>query len=118
MAVTTDQLIAKALSTSSEDEAFSCLRMARKRGGTASRVEVSNPNRNWKYEAEQWKKVAYSYKELCNQTADSKTFWINQEAKKRIELNAIRTKYDKLMMVFITVVVCWFTTTLLLLSML
>jgi Mg2+ and Co2+ transporter CorA len=35
---TVNDLLAKAMSTSSEDEAIACLRMARKRGGTPSKT--------------------------------------------------------------------------------
>ena len=40
----TEGLLAKALSTSSEDEAIACLRMARKRGGTTPKVEAPTPD--------------------------------------------------------------------------
>lgn len=48
---TVDDLVAKALSTSSEDEAIACLRMARKRGGERSQptnATMSSVNQNTK----------------------------------------------------------------------
>lgn len=45
-----DQLIAKALSTTSEEEAIACLRMARKKGGklnTTSAKLVNGKDINW-----------------------------------------------------------------------
>lgn len=48
--MSTNQLIAKALSTTSEDEAIACLRMARKKGAT---IETTAPrNKNAANEAE------------------------------------------------------------------
>ena len=57
-----DQLLAKALSTTSEEEAIACLRMARKKGGTYA--PTSNPKPIYTistyggYTAKQWCDVA------------------------------------------------------------
>lgn len=55
---TTDQLIAKALSTSSEDEAIACLKMARKKGGAYS----VQPQHDYKALAENWRNTALGWK--------------------------------------------------------
>lgn len=48
-----DQLIAKALSTTSEDEAIACLKMARKRGGklttTETKATIGGPGKDVEY---------------------------------------------------------------------
>lgn len=60
-----DQLIAKALSTSSEDEAIACLRMARKKGGkiiTTSSVQTLNGQ-----DINTWARTAKYYHNLAVQ---------------------------------------------------
>ena len=68
-----EQLIAKALSTTSEDEAIACLRMARKRGGkleSATQKDLVDGKN-----AEYWHKIAVhwykKYKEDANNTLDA-----------------------------------------------
>ena len=54
-----DALIAKALSTSSEDEAIACLRMARKKGVKLNVSEVSSDYKG--YDAKYWYDKAVLY---------------------------------------------------------
>lgn len=61
---TTQQLIAKALSTSSEEEAIACLRMARKKGGSYQ----AQPTYDYKALAESWQKTALSWKAAYNKS--------------------------------------------------
>ena len=87
-----DQLLAKALSTTSEDEAIACLRMARKKGGTYATTSkpktapnTSSTNTYEGYTAKEWcdaavrirqkydniemyyTKLRYSYSELLTE---------------------------------------------------
>ena len=64
MSSKTDQLIAKALSTTSEDEAIACLRMARKHntGGTTIQSTAS-AERDWEALARKYHKAAYELQE-------------------------------------------------------
>lgn len=57
MSTTVDQLLSKAMSTSSEDEAIACLKMARKRGSEF----VSGSNLSNGKTAEYWHKQTYVY---------------------------------------------------------
>jgi uncharacterized protein (DUF3084 family) len=75
---TTDQLIAKAMSTTSEDEAIACLRMARKKGGKVTQSfgqkseEVTYNGHTAKY----WYEKAlayYNYHKQNNNSADYRT---------------------------------------------
>jgi hypothetical protein len=54
-----NQLLAKALSTTSEDEAMSCLRMARKKGGRLE--ESSAPAEYNGHDAKYWYDKAYKW---------------------------------------------------------
>lgn len=64
MTATANQLIAKALSTASEDEAIACLRMARKRGVKMSGdIPEKKPVENAS-DLAQWKKIAQDWKNL------------------------------------------------------
>jgi hypothetical protein len=64
MSSKTDQLIAKALSTTSEDEAIACLRMARKHntGGASTQSTTSNTT-DWEASARKYHKLAYKLQE-------------------------------------------------------
>ena len=54
-----DQLLAKALSTTSEDEAIACLRMARKQPGVEkTTTKQADANIDWYAKAEQYYKLA------------------------------------------------------------
>ena len=61
-----NQLLEKALSTSSEEEAIACLRMARKRkvGSTDVKVESTKSDDFWKKSAVEWNKAALGWKGL------------------------------------------------------
>lgn len=73
---TTDQLIAKAMSTTSEDEAIACLRMARKKGGNVTQSfgqkseEVTYNGHTAKY----WYEKALAYYNYHKQNANSADF--------------------------------------------
>lgn len=73
---TTDQLIAKAMSTTSEDEAIACLRMARKKGGKVTQSfgqkseEVTYNGHTAKY----WYEKALAYYNYHKQNANSADF--------------------------------------------
>lgn len=67
-----NQLLAKALSTTSEEEAMSCLRMARKKTSTFdSPVSVSTPTEYKGHDAKYWyDKASYYYTELKHNRSD------------------------------------------------
>ena len=68
MASKTDMLIAKALSTTSEDEAIACLRMARKQGDTATTTTTSKSADEWEALARKYHKIAYDNQEDLKRT--------------------------------------------------
>ncbi len=73
-----NQLLAKALSTTSEEEAMSCLRMARKKTSTFdSPVSVSTPTEYRGHDAKYWyDKASYYYTELkYNGSEEVKRLW-------------------------------------------
>lgn len=70
-----DQLIAKALSTTSEEEAIACLRMARKKGVKGSVSDTARPTGLHNgYNAEYWYNKAYlfyrEYRDAVNEKSD------------------------------------------------
>lgn len=60
MSTTVDQLLSKAMSTSSEDEVISCLMMARKKGGSFNKLETKD-NLYKGGSAEYWHDKTYEY---------------------------------------------------------
>lgn len=70
---TADQLIAKAMSTTSEDEAIACLRMARKKGGYVTKnssQQVGEVTYNG-HTAKYWYEKALAYYKYYQQTGNS-----------------------------------------------
>ncbi len=70
---TTDQLIAKAMSTTSEDEAIACLRMARKKGGKVTQsfeTKVEDTTYNG-HTAKYWYEKAATYYNAQKQNGNS-----------------------------------------------
>ena len=65
-----NQLLAKALSTTSEDEAMSCLRMARKKGG---RLEDSGSSEYNGHDAKYWYEKAALYYTKAKEKSDGLT---------------------------------------------
>ncbi len=63
MASKTDLLIAKALSTDSEDEAIACLKMARKQGTGLTTTAPSKSAEEWEALARKYHKIAYDNQE-------------------------------------------------------
>jgi hypothetical protein len=62
-----DQLLAKALSTSSEDEAIACLRMARKQPGVEkTTTKQTDTNIDWYAKAEQYYKLSRDLQHRLN----------------------------------------------------
>lgn len=68
----TDQLILKALSTSSEEEAIACLLMARKRG---AKTFTLTPTQN--ADIEQLKKACQAWRDLYNMAKTDRNNWYN-----------------------------------------
>lgn len=81
--MSTNQLLAKALSTTSEDEAIACLRMVRKRGG---KLEDSGASTLYKgHDARYWHDLAYTfYREAKKPKAPSDTLGLTQEEQKHL----------------------------------
>ncbi len=83
---TTDQLIAKAMSTTSEDEAIACLRMARKKGGKVTQsfeTKVEDTTYNG-HTAKYWYEKALAYYNYHKQNANS------------ADLQTLKYMYDRL----------------------
>lgn len=90
-----DQLLAKALSTTSEEEAIACLRMARKKGTTTTSTakpaaSTSSTSTYGGYTAKEWRdatvrvraeydKLAKSYKKLADNYSNLKTLKLEAE---------------------------------------
>ena len=87
MSSKTDQLIAKALSTDSEDEAIACLRMARKHntGGTYTQSTNSNST-DWETAARKYHKIAYDLQQELKAVKLSRQIYIDTSI--RYELDA------------------------------
>lgn len=68
MASKTDMLIAKALSTDSEDEAIACLKMARKQGASHTAVSTDKSTQDWEALARKYHKIAYENQEDLKRT--------------------------------------------------
>lgn len=68
MASKTDLLIAKALSTDSEDEAIACLKMARKQGASHTTVTTNKSTQDWEALARKYHKIAYENQEDLKRT--------------------------------------------------
>lgn len=111
MASKTDMLIAKALSTDSEDEAIACLKMARKQGSslTTTATASSKNAEEWEALARKYHKIAYDNQEnlkrvktalknaLLYQTVHSayNTVHANDMSKLKQQLAASKSKVNK-----------------------
>lgn len=92
-----NQLLEKALSTSSEDEAISCLRLARKRH-TGETVSVSpstasskfNDGVDWKKETYKYYNIAVERDNLLTESRKRAEYFMKEMTKAQIE----RNKYD------------------------
>lgn len=73
-----DQLLAKALSTTSEDEAIACLRMARKQPGVEKISTKNDTNIDWYSKAEQYYKLSKELQNRLNMTKASYDFMYKQ----------------------------------------
>lgn len=81
-----DQLLKKALSTSSEDEAIACLRMARKRS-----TEKPESTTSTSKDAEYWKSKAREYHALAYRNQEDLKF----HRKQLLEMHEYTTKLRK-----------------------
>lgn len=109
MASKTDLLIAKALSTDSEDEAIACLKMARKQGSSLTTTVPSKSAEEWEALARKYHKIAYDNQEnlkrvktalknaLLYQTVHSayNTVHANDMSKLKQQLAASKSKVNK-----------------------
>jgi len=75
---TVNQLLAKAMSTSSEEEAMSCLRMARKKGNTFD-DEVSTSSEFKGQTAEYWYNKAVTYYNFAKKKQETSGLTIDQQ---------------------------------------
>jgi len=70
-----DQLLAKALSTTSEEEAIACLRMARKKGGTYAPTSKPKPiytiNTYGGHTAKEWRDAAMQLRQASEKLVTS-----------------------------------------------
>ena len=88
MTATANQLIAKALSTASEDEAIACLRMARKRGAKMSDSTQTtqkttsyadhNEVKRWQSIANDWKNLYFSVKYTSETNSETARKYMKQ----------------------------------------
>lgn len=109
MASKTDMLIAKALSTTSEDEAIACLRMARKQGTSATTTTTGKSADEWEALARKYHKIAYDNQEdlkrvkaalknaMLSQTVHAayNTMHVNDTSSLRRQLSASKSEVNK-----------------------
>jgi hypothetical protein len=95
MSSKTDQLIAKALSTTSEDEAIACLRMARKHntGGTTTQVANSN-NTDWEEAARKYHKLAYKLQEDLKLANIQLRFYVDASIRHELDAKFAKRKAE------------------------
>lgn len=80
------ELIAKALSTTSEEEAFNCIRIARKRGVKLSDTTDKSSEKNYKQmtmNAVYWREMTVTYKDGYDSL--KKKFWALKKDHKKKE---------------------------------
>lgn len=65
-----NQLLAKALSTTSEEEAIACLRMARKKNGGATVQADNRDDAYWKNKAEYYYNLAIDWQRLARRACE------------------------------------------------
>lgn len=75
---TVNQLLAKAMSTSSDDEALACLKMARKKGNSLELVSTEYNGQSAKY----WYDKAVSYYNVAKKKQDQETKGLSQDQQK------------------------------------
>lgn len=77
-----DQLLAKAMSTASEEEAIACLRMARKRGSTVSAQPKSTEDVSyWRNKAEYYYNMAVKLQQVARLSQQNTEMWHNNYRK-------------------------------------
>lgn len=80
-----DQLLAKAMSTASEEEAIACLRMARKRGSTVSVQPNSTEDVSyWKNKAEYYYNTAVKLQQVARDSQKNTETWHNNYRKSEV----------------------------------
>ena len=117
-----NQLLAKAMSTASEDEAIACLRMARKKGKTADPVDTKDAE-YWKNKAKEYYDHAIGYQRLYRSSSQSVSYWQNRvtdrDATER-KLRRDKTELSSRLLIFqilcVTLFVGLFTSIMLLLT--
>ena len=95
MSSKTDQLIAKALSTTSEDEAIACLRMARKHntgGGTTTQSTTSN--NDWEAAARKYNKRAYELQEELKVVKIQRQIYADSSARHSLDAKFAKRQAD------------------------
>ena len=81
-----NQILAKAMSTSSEEEAIACLRMARKRGGqVGSQVDTFN-----RHDAKYWYEKALDYYTIAKKVEEYYRMYTKERDSKRELENEVR----------------------------
>lgn len=92
-----DQLLAKALSTTSEDEAIACLRMARRQPGVektdAKRIDT---NIDWYAKAEQYYKLSKELQHKLNTARSSHEFTYKQMTEFNLMYSRAYNDYTRL----------------------
>jgi hypothetical protein len=92
---TVDQLLAKAMSTPSEDEAIACLRMARKRGIQPS-VQPTHDIAYWKKKATEYYDAAISIQKTCRSAIASQELWKKHYQDAVRDRNLLKKEKDQL----------------------
>lgn len=77
---TVNQLLAKAMSTSSDDEALACLKMARKKGNSLELVSTEYNGQSAKY----WYDKAVSYYNVAKKKQDQEAKSLSQDQQKTL----------------------------------
>lgn len=100
MTTSANQLIAKALSTTSEDEAIACLRMARKRGARMVGDTSTKASSHSQYDIEKLKQACRSWEGLYKMADYDRMQWRGRYYDTRKELDKSQARLTAMIILF------------------
>lgn len=100
MTTSANQLIAKALSTTSEDEAIACLRMARRRGARMSSDTSTKASSHSQSDINRLKEACRSWEGLYKMADHDRTQWRDKYFDVRKELDKSQSRLSAMIILF------------------
>lgn len=93
-----DQLLAKAMSTASEEEAIACLRMARKRGGQPAETQSADSKdvSYWKNKAQYYYEAAVMWQKTAKIERESQSMWHKYYEESIVRSRRLKVEKDSL----------------------